>query len=308
MRKILITGARGYIGSYLLEYFTESEDCQVYGTSRKNEDVVNDKRFRYLDLLDDTSFDGICKDVDIVIHTATMDERKIKSDGKSALIMNAYGTRQLFLQAMNEGVRKFIYLSTFHVYGRNCGFIDELTPVSPISDYGLTHYFAEQYLRQLSVNSTCEVDVLRLTNGVGTPLANVDKWYLVLNDFCKSAFERQEIVLKSNGLPLRDFVSINDILSAVDILINCKSQNKYNIYNLSSQIAISIRELAELVAELYYKKCGKKCELNIPAVSEQEKNAVEGLFVSSKKMRDLGWNTFETLEMTINDILEDLVV
>lgn len=302
--KLLITGGMGYIGQYLVRLFKEF-GYEVYYTSRKQKDI-NDGNVRYLNLNDENSFADLCRGMDVVIHTATMDERKIKGNEKAALLTNAYGTRQLYLDAVNCKVKKFIYFSTFHVYGCQNGTIDEHTVPNPVSDYGLTHYFAEQYLRQLSKQSECSVDIIRLTNGVGMPLGNIDRWYLALNDFCRAALENQRIQMKSNGLSMRDFIAIQDVVNAVKILIERQDTGKFQVFNVSMQHSVSIKEAAKMVANIYEKRYEKKCELLIPDCTKDQQNTAGTLKVVSKKIRELGWEPTATLEDTINDIFSQI--
>lgn len=304
MEKLLITGGKGYIGQYLVRYFKEF-GYQVYYTSRKQKDLI-DESVRYLNLNDEESFVDLCRGMDVIIHTATMDERKIKENAKAALEMNAYGTRQLYLDAIKCNVKKFIYFSTFHVYGCKYGTIDEDTKPQPVSDYGLTHYFAEQYLQQLSKGSVCTVDVIRLTNGVGMPLGNIDRWYLAMNDFCRNAFRKQKIKLQSSGLSMRDFIAIEDVVYAVKALVERKEAGQFEIFNVSAQHSVSIREAAEKVADIYTERYGNKCELLIPENTGKQQNADKKLMVLSRKIRKLGWKPKITLENTIHDIFSQI--
>ena len=295
MKRVLITGGNGYIGAYLYRALT---DYNIQITSRKqNISSV------FMELLDSSTIKDVCKDIDYVVHLANLDERLVKQQPKEALLANSYATRELYLDAANNGVRKFIYFSTFHVYGASDGEIDESTRPRPKTDYGLTHYFAEQYLEQLSAREGAPVAVIRLTNGIGAPYGQY-KWYLALNDFCKTAFETGRIVLKSNGLPQRDFVPIKDVVTAVRLLLEYKQDTPYEVYNVSSEKTYSIRELALAAAEVYRERYGKEVQLEIPAASQKEIDAVKPLHVSSQKIRNLGWRPRVTLSNVINDIFD----
>lgn len=292
---ILVTGGNGYIGQYLKEYF---KDENVFITTR----TPKGPRERKLILTEDESIEGICQGMDIIIHTASMDERKIFHDPKEALLVNAYGTRKLYLDAVACNVKQFLYLSTFHVYGKAEGMITEESILNPLSDYALTHLFAEQYLEQLYNHYRMQTSIVRLTNGIGLPGKNVDKWYLVVNDFCRTIVKEERIVLKSNGLPRRDFIAISDICSAIGTVL--KANMGFELYNISSQKTISIRETAILVRDTYQRITGEKAKLELPVVSREEIEQVNDFTVSSEKLRMLGWNPCETLESTIETILK----
>jgi UDP-glucose 4-epimerase len=303
MEKILITGGNGYIGSYLAQYL-KKQGYYVIITTR-NKVVHCDFETRQMDLLDESTIYGICNDIDIVIHTATMDERKISGNEKDTFLVNAYGTSVLYQDAVKNSVKKFIYLSTFHIYGKNQGRIDENTEPNPISNYGLSHYFAELYLRQLARTGNCETIILRLTNGIGVPMMGSDKWYLVVNDFCKTVYDKQEIIMKSSGLALRDFVSITDIVKGIEVIILKKSRNKelIDIYNISAQVSYSIKDVALMVSEIYKKRYNKEVILNFQEKAEKEEAQ---LFISSKKIRKLGWKNNESIIEVTNEIFNYL--
>lgn len=294
--RVLITGGNGYIGRYLVNALKTSgiETC-ITSRNAKDTDCCR------MDLFDVSTIVGICHGIDAVVHLANLDEQLVKTQPKEALLANSYATRELYLDAVREGVKKFIYFSTFHVYGSSDGEIDESTQPKPKADYGLTHYFAEQYLEQLSEKEGLPVAVIRLTNGIGAP-QGAYKWYLALNDFCKSSFEKSRIVLKSNGLPQRDFVPIRDVVSAVDLLLKTEQRSSFEVYNVSSESTYSIKDLALAAAEVYKARYGKNVQLDIPVASQDEINAVKPLYVSSQKIRRLGWIPRFTLEEVINDI------
>ncbi len=294
--RVLITGGNGYIGHYLVNALKEC-GTEVFITSRN----AKGNDCRHMELLDTATIAGICHGVGEVVHLANLDERLVKQQSREALLANSYATRELYLDAVREGVKKFIYFSTFHVYGCNSGNIDEDTVPKPQTDYGLTHYFAEQYLEQLSKQEGLPVAVVRLTNGIGAPIG-ADKWYLVLNDFCRTVLATGKITLKSNGLPQRDFVPLRDVAKATVVLLKTMQNNPYEVYNVSSEVTYSIRDLAFAAAKFYERRYGKKAEIEIPSVTQAEADAVKPLHVSSHKIRRLGWNPQITLDEVIDEI------
>lgn len=292
---ILITGGKGYIGQYLAQYFSNEN---VFVTTRTPRTALERKMI----LSDEKTIKGVCEGIDVVIHTASMDEREILKKPKEALLINAFGTRELYLDAAVCKVKKFLYLSTFHVYGTVEKMVTEESRTTPISDYALTHLFAEQYIRQLHASNTMQTSILRLTNGIGLPGNEVDKWYLAVNDFCRTIVREKQIVLKSNGLPRRDFIAIPDICSAIKFSLNLEEE--FGVYNISSQKTVSIREIAFMVKEIYQKMTGEEAKLSLPEVSKEEVESIKDFTVSSQKLRKIGWEPKETLEKTIENILK----
>lgn len=297
MKKVLVTGGKGYIGQYIVDCLQQNS-CEVYVTSRKKN---LDKRCFYMELLDEESISGICKGMDAVIHLATFDERLMKDQAKDALLCNSFATRELYRDAVNQGVKKFIYFSTFHVYGQSSGHISEDDIPYPKNDYGMTHYFAEKYLEQLSLGQETCVDIIRLTNGIGVP-KNVDRWYLVLNDFCRTVYETGKVILQSNGLQMRDFVAMQDVGSAVNILLQHEESYGVHLYNVSGEKAYSIRELALKVGKIYEQRYNKEAKVQIPNLKKDYMKNEFALSVSSKNIRDIGW----TPTYSVDDVIVDI--
>lgn len=295
METLLITGGNGYIGNYLSEHLKKQGNNVIITTRDEGE-----KNARYMDLLCDDSINGICADVDTVIHTASFDERLIPARGRDALLANAYATRQLYLDAVKQGVSHFIYFSTFHVYGTASGLITEQTLTAPASDYALTHLFAEQYLKQLSKTNKTYIDIIRLTNGIGLPHKGCDKWYLIVNDCCRSAFENQKITLKSSGLQERDFIAISDVCEAVGCLLTRSKKAYYEIYNASSENNCKIKDIAYMAANIYYELTGNTVKLQIPEHSGDI--LFPSIHVDSRKLRGLGWFPKKSVEDVIREI------
>lgn len=306
MKKVLITGGSGYIGQYIADLLSKS-NYDVTITSRNHSKNLLGYSNRYMDLLKNSTIVNICQDMDIVIHLANWDERQIKDHPCEAYYANSYATRELYLDAVHCGVHHFIYFSTFHVYGLSDGTIDECYPTHAKTDYALSHLFAEMFLQQ-QLSNDCKVSVIRLTNGIGVPLNNTDKWYLVLNDFCKTAYLYNKILMKSNGLPLRDFVALQDVAYAIKILIEqpSETQKSFDVYNVSAENTFSIRDLAYEVKKVYQQRYHREIQLYIPKVTDEQIQAVKPLTVYSTKIRSLGWTPSYSVIDVINQIFHFL--
>jgi len=182
-----------------------------------------------------------------------------------------------------KNIKNFIYFSTFHVYGKHSGDIDENTSLEPTNDYASTHLFAEYYLKQFFKTDNLQHTILRLTNSYGCPtFIDSDKWYLVLNDLVKSAYENKEIVLKSNGQAKRDFISMQDVAVIVKKLLIKEATNE--IYNLSSNQTFAVIELAELVKSEYTKRY--KQEIKI-VVNTMDTTIYKELNIKNDKIKQI---------------------
>jgi UDP-glucose 4-epimerase len=262
-RKLLITGGLGNLGSWLTEYFSNSYDVYVLS---KNCNIELKCKYTLIQA-DITNLNDLKLKLDIefdyCIHTASYNEFFHENYPQDALLINSLGTRNLIEVLNNTNIKNFIYLSTFHVYGKNSGVINESTELNPKNDYASTHLFAEYYIKQFFITDGFPFVIFRLTNSYGAP-KHIDstKWYLVLNDLVKSAYNKKKIILKGNGKAVRDFIWMGDVCSVLKQSLDFKSSID-NIFNLSSGITFSIIDLAKIIQDVYMKRYAENIDILI---------------------------------------------
>ncbi len=255
--KICVIGSSGYLGSYLSS--TLKKKYKVITHSRKK---INDKLFCnkiYDNITGDIRLNSTIKKIlkcqpDVIIYTISYNHIK-SEENLIESIKNNYEPLQNLVKAIIENKinTKMIYFSTMQVYGRDYKkkIVTEKYPKNLQNIYALTHSMCEDLMQ--AYEKTLNYYVLRLSNSFGMPkLSGLDCWWPVLNDFCKSAKRNKKIVINSDGSPLRDFISLNDISNFVKILIN--KNLKERIINLCSSKTISISEVASLVQKNSYFK------------------------------------------------------
>lgn len=293
--KVLITGGFGNLGSWLTTHFS-AQGFDVYVLTRKEKIRLEDVVYKVIeaDIADIEALKSqISMDFDICIHTASLNEHFLDNYPQEALLTNALGTRNLLEALCVYGVKKFIYMSTFHVYGVNSGHITEETPLFPKNDYATTHLFAEYYIKQFAFTCKLNYTIFRLTNSYGCPIdSSTDKWYLVLNDLAKSAYENQKIVLKTNGEALRDFIWMGDVCNIIEQATNL---NTCDTFNLSAGKSYKIVEIAKMVKNIYEKRYSKIVPIEI---NKEDKNSYDVLFVDNNKLK-------RVIDFSLNDKFEE---
>lgn len=304
--KVLITGGLGNLGSWLTRHFAE-QGFDVYVLTRHAKIELQGISYQVIeaDITDiETLKHKITIPFDICIHTASFNEHFLENYAYKALLINTLGTRNL-LEALNiHGVKKFIYLSTFHVYGATSGFLTEETPVYPKNDYATTHLCAEHYVTQFAFTCKLDYTIFRLTNSYGCPSSlQSDKWYLVLNDLVKSAYEQRKIVLKSNGEALRDFIWMGDVCTIIEKSLDIVSSQK--TYNLSSAKSYKIIDIAKIVQRVYEERYAYHITIEI---NKTDKTSYGPLCVDNSKLTkvlDISLShPFENEANKIFDLLE----
>lgn len=299
--KVLITGAFGNLGSWITLHLANS-GYEIYLLTRKEKQKFNNIDYTVIEC-DITNLSELFKkldfNIDYCVHCASFNEFFLDDYPKKALEINALGTRNLVEVLSNKNIKNFIYFSTFHVYEKNSGVITEESSLNPQNDYATTHLFAEYYVKQFASTHNLPYTILRLTNSYGAPtFKDTTKWYLVLNDLVKSAYENKKIILKSNGKAKRDFIWMGDVAEAVDKILNIDATS--DIYNLSSNISYEILELANIVKQEYQKKYNKNIEIEI---NINDKKTYNDISVKNDKLQSIiNFNILDKIKDEVNMI------
>lgn len=279
--KILITGGFGNLGSWLSEYFYH-HGYQVTILSKNKREL---KGIEYsciqADISDYKQLKAKLTDqYDFCIHTASYNEYFHDDYAEKALRVNTLGTRNLIDVLHDNGLKKFIYFSTFHIYGNGYTYIDESSQPLPLNDYASTHLFAEYYLKQFHKTVDFPYIICRLTNSYGTPkYRESTKWYLVLNDLVKSAYENGEIVIRSNGEAIRDFIWMGDVCKIAEKLLYIDENSE--TYNLSSGQNYRVIDIANRVKDIYMNRYRK--EINI-LINDNDTTMYQKIEVDNHKL------------------------
>ena len=306
---ILITGGLGYLGERLADHLLKKNMHDItlttYPKIGKKPDVFKNVTIHCVDISNRNKLTEVCKDIDYIIHLVAANEIVSAKNPHEALRITAEGTLNILEAAQERGINKFMYFSTFHVYGPNKGMkITEKQLPNPINPYSITHYIAELYVNQFRQNYDFETIIIRLSNSFGAPLStDVDRWTLVVNDLCYQAIKYGNLKLKSSGEQHRDFISITDVLRAVDFLMNTPYNKLGNgIFNVGAGYSISIKEMCERINKIYFKNYGKKLPIIIPKDTTKEDNTPVHFDIS--KIRNIGFKPTDNYESEILNTLK----
>ena len=115
---------------------------------------------------------------------------------------------KVIMIGISEEIRKALQMDMMRsLIKADTKLIDEKHKKKICNIYSLTHSMCEDLL--LKLNSKLKSHSLRLSNSYGMPvLKNINCWWLVLNDLCRSAKKNGKIIIKSDGTALRDFIAL----------------------------------------------------------------------------------------------------
>lgn len=241
-QRVLVTGASGYAGGAI-----------AAGLRRAGMQVVTAGRAQAHDLTLDLADPRRVADlrlpdgIDACVHAAAMHEVGCRADPQAAYVVNVAGTRALLQACERAGIRRLLYVSTFHVHGRPAGLLDESVLAVPANDYGLTHLQAEQLFEWAARAWGASVDILRPANLYGAPASwqGFDRWTLAPFDFCRQAVASGRIVLHGQGLALRNYLNASHVADVAAARLQGAGQGLLHLAGADWRI----RDLATLAAQ-----------------------------------------------------------
>lgn len=308
-KNVLITGATGLIGSYLVDVFMArntyfNENICVYAMSRKKENLQ--ERFEeYYELSKFIPIEGdVCNinfeefKFDFIIHAASnADPIKMSTDPVGTMKGNFLGACNLLESAKRDKAR-ILYLSSGEVYGENPGNIEEFIEGDSGNIYWdmpracypeskrATETMCISYEKQYGV----DVVIARLCYIYGPTLLKDDS--RVYAQFINNVLENKGIVMKSEGLQYRSYCYISDSIKALlYILTEGVKGEIYNVANDKSNT--SIRGIAEKLSKLY----NLNIKEEIPTLTEKNGySLVTKAILNADKLKNLGWIPDVSLE------------
>jgi len=257
--KLLITGGTGYLAGRLAQYFSENTGVEVLLGTR-NSDVanscgINKTQFVLTCWNSREQLEAVCQGFDVVIHLAGMNAGDCAKASKIELEEDVHGTNLLLQAAKSQGVKRFIYFSTAHVYGPvMSGTITESSPTENQHPYAKNHLAKEQLVLQAHARGEIEGIVVRLSNAFGAPAdAKANCWMLLANDLCTQVVNTGTMILNSSGEQCRNFITISDCCLAIEHVIKLpKKELENSVFNLGGTWNPSVLEMTNHIANRFF--------------------------------------------------------
>jgi UDP-glucose 4-epimerase len=278
--KIVITGGSGYIGTRLSLFLSKQghEVITVCATKIPQKKGWTDIIHQFIvgDIRNIETINKISEvNADVIIHLVSLDHHDSEKAPNYVSEINVQSTWNLLETCTKNGLKKFIYFSTIHVYGKNQkGLIKENQHPTPFNTYGLTHYLSEEICNTYNRKTNTNCINLRLSNSYGEPVFKEAKcWDLVINNLCLSAKNQEKIILKGDGSPIRDFIHYESICDSVEQILQIEKNSNQNTFHISSGNSYSMLELAFKVQEIFNKRYGKLINVyinNVELVTNQK--------------------------------------
>ena len=252
--RILITGGFGFIGGRLGQYLQQNGHQVILGSRKAScpPEWLPHAEVAQIDWSDSRALELSCNGVDVVIQAAGMNAQDCASDPVAALEFNGLVTARLVAAASRVGVKRFIYLSTAHVYASPLvGTITEETCPRNLHPYATSHLAGEHAVLSANQRGQIEGIVLRLSNAFGAPVhKDVNCWMLLVNDLCKQAVQTRKLVLQTSGLQQRDFIGMPEVCRVAEHLaVGNGSSTQPSIFNVGSGVSQSVLAMAQSIQQ-----------------------------------------------------------
>lgn len=306
--KTLITGGFGYIGSSIANNLNQKNYkisiCSRY--KKKLNEWTKKINVQNIEWQNNINLENLCHRHDVVIHTAGMNSFDCFNSPKDAIKCNQLNTKKLTLAAIKSEVKLLIYISTAHVYDSPLkGIINEKTKTINKHPYASSHQLGELEILNLTKDTKTKPIIIRLSNAYGIPIEkNINSWNLIINSFCLEATKNLSIELDSDGLEKRDFINLNDVNSAIELLLKNQSGIPKGIYNLGSGESYTIIQIAKIIQNLMLDKFGIKIDIRI---NKKNVKKVELFKYDIKKIESIGFSANNDINKDILEILEHCI-
>jgi nucleoside-diphosphate-sugar epimerase len=257
-RKVLVTGAAGYIGSVLVShllaegYRVAAVDRLMYGGDALVPHLRHPRfALRHCDVREIGAYRDALMATDAVVHLAAVVgfPACAKMPEKEVWEVNYQGTLDLLAEADRSGARRFVFASSYSNYGvaDESALVTEESPLHPQSRYAETKVAAESSIRQQASSLRIQPVLLRLGTVFGlSPRMRFD---LMVNQFVLEAHTARQIVLFQPDAA-RSFLHVFDAARAIRMAIAWPGDDvSGEVFNVGSEAAnMTKRGLADLVA------------------------------------------------------------
>jgi nucleoside-diphosphate-sugar epimerase len=309
-RSILISGATGLIGTFLIDLLMYrnskyNDGIKIYAISRSKEKATErfnayfDSHFFVFIPKDILSSFELNIDVDYIIHGASNTHPiAYASEPINTVLLSVLGTKSVLDFASRRNVKRTVFLSSVEIYGENrgdvemfkedyCGYIDcnilrAGYPEGKRAAEALCQAYIEEKNMDIVIARSCRV--------YGPTMGSDDS--KAIAQFIRNTVNGENIILKSKGDQKYSYCYVADICFALLVLLlNGKNGEAYNISDGNSDL--SLFQIASILSEY----AGKKIVFDIPSSMESAGySKVNKALLDSSKLRSLGWESKYTIK------------
>ena len=242
-KKILITGAAGFIGRQLSDKLIKKNLDVVQVDDLSQKPLISPHENLIVDSVQNISKDLLNeKSIDTIVHLAAKKNVKDSFYNLDNSVENYEMTLKLYNACNNSSVKKIFLASTCEIFGFQEGTLKEDSPFLPHSPYAVSKV-ANEYLSDMymMLNNSLKITSLNFFNTYG-PTEGIDA---VIPNFISKIFNNETIKIEGDGEQARDFTFIDD---TVNLLIQIITSNQYyRSINIGSGKDVSVNSIVNIL-------------------------------------------------------------
>lgn len=275
-RKIVIAGANGFLGANLCRYFSKLGN-EVYGlinsasNKRKLDGIIANLNIVELDKFNVNNLNSVFNNInpDVVFNAIGADQKDLLNDSEGNWNSNFMTLIKLVSSLRNISLERFVHAGSSFEYGEvssTFSSLKESLECNPVSDYGTSKLMQTVYLKYASKIYSLPSTILRVFNVYG-PYESKKR---LIPQVILNALKDEGIVILNPNVA-RDFIYIDDVMTAFYASIKNPLENSYSVFNIGTGSSTSVIDIVKQVlsftkskSELCYKKGDLRPENNLP--------------------------------------------
>ncbi|HEV2119190.1 MAG TPA: NAD-dependent epimerase/dehydratase family protein [Candidatus Bathyarchaeia archaeon] len=257
MKRILVTGGFGFIGSNFIDDVISKAEVTVLddlssGLLGNVSQQMNNPRFRFVrgSVLDHDKIEEALEGVDAVVHlAAVVSVARSREDPYLVHRVNVEGTLNVLEACLKHSIDKLIFASSAAVYGNELRFpSEEELGSNPSNLYGATKAAGEAYVRAYNQTHGLKTVILRLMNVYG-PRRSPGPYAGVMAQFAEAIRLGKPLTVYGDGEQTRDFVYVSDVTDAMaSVLRNDRAIG--HTFNIGTGSPSTINMLATIFSKM----------------------------------------------------------
>ena len=305
-KNILVTGGSGFIGSHLCDEIIKDSPkkliifdnlCQSSKDNIKHLLSNDNVLFIHGDVRDYNVVAKLVEQSDFVFHLAASNVGTSIERPLVDLQTNIIGTFNVLHAALNNPKVRIVHVSSGSVLGSSWKPMDEEHPTNPSNMYGISKLAGEKYCKFFAKELGIKVSIIRYFHVFG-PRQDFRGKSGVINIFLNRILNKKSPIIWGSGKQIQCFTYVQDVINAT-LLLTKNKKTIGEVYNVSSDNRINIRQLADILIKKYSKDPNMKIKYGPPKIGENMRPIPD-----VNKIKKLGWKTKYTfdegLEKTYN--------
>ena len=251
MKKILVTGGAGAIGSHLVTRLVAlGHKVAVLDDLSSGHEKLLPPSVEFIkgSITDDDVLDSAFRSrPDTVFHLAALFANQQSVDRPELdLEVNGLGTLKILKKSEQFGIERFIYASSSCVYGHQDKNLNEEDKLQDLdTPYAATKLLGEQYAKIWAQKNLFAVKVVRIFNSYG-PNEFPGKYRNVIPNFFEKALRGESLVILGEGTETRDFTYVSDVVDGL-LLTSTIQETDFGVFNIGSGVGTTIIDLASQI-------------------------------------------------------------